>query len=144
MRTSWKKLVHHVGIKYGQEIINELSSKIKVNLITLVHSAEVLLRHATREALVHMGQYKIEASRRAQASMLKEASTAEPSDAEMAMKIATLDNKIAKGDYDLADKIPIYMSESEKTAYENGWRTYKERNSNLGKHKVQVYSLILG
>ena len=45
------------------------------------------------------------------------------SDMEIPIKIAIMDNKITKGDYDLANKIPIDMSESEKTAYGNEWRT---------------------
>ena len=34
-----------------------------------------------------------------------------------------MDNEIAKGDYDIANKIPTGISESEKTAYGNEWRT---------------------
>ena len=60
MRTSWEKLVQNFGTKYGQEIINELNRKVKVNLVTTVHSTEVLVRHATQEALVRTGQSNIE------------------------------------------------------------------------------------
>ena len=63
---------------------------------------------------------------------------------EIPIKIAIMDNKITKGDYDLANKIPIDMSESEKTAYGNEWRTFRERNANLENHRGQAYSLILG
>ena len=63
---------------------------------------------------------------------------------EIPIKIAIMDNRIAKGYYDLANKIPIDMSESEKTAYGNEWRTYRERNSKLENHRGQAYSLILG
>ena len=66
------------------------------------------------------------------------------SDMEIPIKIAIMDNKITKGDYDLANKIPIDMSESEKTAYGNEWRTYREQNANLENHRGQAYSLILG
>ena len=120
-----EKLVQHFSTKYGQDISNELNDKIKVKFVTPVPLTKVLVRHATREVLVSTGELNIQAARRAQAIMLREASTDDPSDAELPTKIAILDNEIAKGDYDIANKIPIYMSESEKTTYGNEWRTYR-------------------
>ena len=55
MITSREKLFQNVVTKYGQDIINLLNSKLKVNLVTPVYSNEVLVRHATQEALVHTG-----------------------------------------------------------------------------------------
>ena len=123
MRTSCEKLVHKVGTKYVQNISNDLNSKSKENLVTPVHLTEVLVRHDTREALVRTDQSKIQAYRRAQESILRAAATAEPSDAEIPTKIVMIENEITKGDYDLSNKIPIDMSESEKTAYGNEWHT---------------------
>ena len=119
MRTSWEKLVQHVGTNYCQDIINDLNRKIKVNLVTPVHSTEVWVRYATLEALVHTVQSNVQAARWAQASMLRAAATADPSDVELQMKIAILDNEIAKGDYDFSNKIPIEMLDSENTSYGN-------------------------
>ena len=44
--------------------------------------------------------------------MLREAATADPSDAELPTKIAIMENEIAKGDYELSNEIPIEMSKS--------------------------------
>ena len=123
MRTSCEKLVHKVGTKYVQNISNELDSKSKENIVTSVHLTEVLVRHDKREALVRTDQSKIQASRRAQESILRAAATAEQLDAEISTKISIMENEITKGDYDLSNKIPIDMSESEKTAYGNEWNT---------------------
>ena len=60
------------------------------------------------------------------------------------MEISILDNEIAKGDYELAKKIPIEMSDSDKTAYRNDWSTYWEQNTHLENNRGQAYSLILG
>ena len=98
----------------------------------------------SREALVRKVQSNFQASCWAQASMIRSEAAAEPSDTELPLKIAILDNYIAKGDYDLANEIPIEMSESEKTAYGNEWLTHREQNANLEKHRDQAYSLILG
>ena len=50
------------------------------------------------------------------------------------MKIAIMDNNIDKGDYYLANKIPIEMLDSNRTAYVNEWQTYQDHNSNLENH----------
>ena len=107
MRTSWGGLVQHVGTKYSQDIRNELNKNIKVNILTPVQSTEVLVRHFKREALVHTGQSIIQASRWAHANILLSAATAGPSYTELPKTIATMDNEITKGDYDIANKIII-------------------------------------
>ena len=70
MRTLWEKLVQHVGTKYGQYIRNELNIKIKVNLVTPVHSTEILASRATQEALVRTDQSIIQESHQEQTKIL--------------------------------------------------------------------------
>ena len=75
--------------------------------------------------------------------MLRAAAKSDSSGVEIKLKISIIDNKISKRDYDLANDIPIEISDSEKTVYSNAWRTYHERNTNLENHSGQAYSLIL-
>jgi hypothetical protein len=60
------------------------------------------------------------------------------------MQLAILDNEIAEGNYKQSSEVPIKMSDSEKTQYNNDWQTYQERNALLMKHRGQAFSLILG
>ena len=60
------------------------------------------------------------------------------------MKLAILENEIAQGDFEQAEDVPVEMTDSEKTQYSNEWRTYRERNAQLLKHRGQSFSLILG
>ena len=60
------------------------------------------------------------------------------------MKLAILDNDIAQGDYEANVEVPIIITDSEKTQSRNEWRTYRERNYQLTKHRGQGLSLILG
>ena len=131
IRKLWEKLFHNFGTNYGQDIINELIIKVKLNLVTPFHLTEVLVRHVTREALFRTVQSNIQVARRAQASMIRAAATAEPSDAYLPMNISVMDNDIAKVYSDLVNDIYIYMLESEKNSYGNEWRAYREHNSNL-------------
>ena len=60
------------------------------------------------------------------------------------MKLAILENQIAQGDFEQNVEVPIEMTDSEKTQYSNEWRTYREWNTQLSKHRGQAFSLILG
>jgi hypothetical protein len=60
------------------------------------------------------------------------------------MQLVILDNEIAEGNYKQNNEVPIKMLDSEKTQYSNDWRTYRERNALLTKHRGQAFSLILG
>ena len=57
--------------------------------------------------------------------MLRAAATSYPSDADLPMRIAMLDNEITKECYDLDKDTPIEMLESDKTEYFYECRTYR-------------------
>jgi hypothetical protein len=58
------------------------------------------------------------------------------------MQLVILDNETAEGNYKQSN-VPIEMSDSEKTQYNNDWRTYQERNVLLAKHRGQAFSLMI-
>jgi hypothetical protein len=76
--------------------------------------------------------------------VILEASATLGADPDAPMQLAILDNEIAEGNYKQNNEVPIEMSDSEKTQYINDWRTYRERNVLLTKHRGQAFSLILG
>jgi hypothetical protein len=59
------------------------------------------------------------------------------------MQLAILDNEIGGGNYKQNNEVPIEMLDSEKMQYSNDWRTYRERNALLTKHRGQAFSLII-
>jgi hypothetical protein len=60
------------------------------------------------------------------------------------MKLALLQNDIAQGNFKAQVDVPIELTDSEKTQRNNEWRTYRERNASLLKHRGQAFLLILG
>jgi hypothetical protein len=143
MRTSWEKLVQYAGTSYGQNISNELQNKVTVILAEPVHSATVMARHATRKLMIRNGQANLQQARLAQQTIL-EAAVDAATDPEAPMKLAILNNAIAEGEFEQNMEVPIDMSDSEKTQYSNEWRSYRERSTQLTKHRGQAFSLILG
>jgi hypothetical protein len=60
------------------------------------------------------------------------------------MKLAILQNKIAQGEFSANIKVPVELTDSEKTKFSNDWRAFREHNTNLIKHRGQAISLIQG
>jgi hypothetical protein len=48
MRTTWEKIVHHVGTIYGHDISNELQNKKTFIITKPEHPQNVLDKHADR------------------------------------------------------------------------------------------------
>jgi hypothetical protein len=118
MCTSWEKLAQYLRTNYGQDISNELQNKITVILVEPVHTDDVLLKHSLRETMIRNGQMNIQR--------------------------ALLKNDIAQGEFSANVEVPIVLNDSQKTQFSNEWRTYRERNANLIKHRGQEFSLIQG
>jgi hypothetical protein len=59
-------------------------------------------------------------------------------------RLAILQNEIAQGEFAASIEVPVVLTESEKTQFSNDWRTFRERNTNLIKHRCQALSLIQG
>jgi hypothetical protein len=143
MRTSWEKLVQYDGTNYGQDINNELQNKVWVVLAEPVHTDNFLARHSVREVMIRNGQLNIQQARQAQDTILKAAVQA-GTDMDAPMRLAILQNEIAQGEFDASIEVPVALTDSGKTQFSNDWRTFRERNTNLIKHRGQAFSLIQG
>jgi hypothetical protein len=65
-------------------------------------------------------------------------------DMDAPMKLLILQNEIAQGEFSANIEVPVELTDSEKTQFSNDWRTFRERNTNLIKHRGQAFSLIQG
>ncbi len=55
-----------------------------------------------------------------------------------------MDDQITKGDIELKDEVKMKLTNNEKTAHSNAWRTHRESSNSLKKSRVKIYSLLLG
>ena len=143
MRTSWEKIVQHVGTNCGSDISNELQNKTPVVTPEPAHTPAVMARHAARETMIRNGQANLQTARRAQRFILQQA-VDDGKDPEAPMKLAVLENDIAQADFEANEDVPIELTESERTQHSSKWRTYRKRNARLQKHRGQAFSLVLG
>ena len=96
------------------------------------------MQHITQEWMIRTGQANIQTARETQKIILDAAVTAGIDDAAL-MKLSILENAISQGEYEENGDVPIRMTESEKTQSSNEWRTYRERNAQLTKHRGQGF-----
>jgi hypothetical protein len=135
--------VQYVGTNYGQYINNKLQNKITVVLIEPVHTNDFLKRHSVREVMIRAGKLNIKRARQAQETILK-ASVLTGIDMDAPMKLAILQNEVAQAEFTSNIEVPVELTDSEKNQFSNDWRTFRERNTNLIKHRVQAFLIIKG
>jgi hypothetical protein len=143
MRTTWEKIVHHVGTIYGHDISNELQNKKIVLIDEPKHTQAVLDKHADKEVRRQTQQLRLEQARLLQKTTLKAAVTA-GTDPEAPMLLAFLDNEIDEATYQATLALPVKLDDMEQTHHNNEWRTYRERTSRLEKQRGQAFSMIRG
>jgi hypothetical protein len=69
-------------------------------------------------------QLNIQQARQAQETILKSAVQA-GTDMDAPMKLAILQNEIAQGEFAANIKVPVLLTDSEKTFSSNDWRTFR-------------------
>jgi hypothetical protein len=107
------------------------------------YTTVTLQRNTALEAVIRAGQLNIQAAQGLRETILQTAVVAAV-DPGAPMELALLQNEIAYGNLELNEPVPIQLTDSEKTQNINAWRTYRERNASLARHRGQTYSLILG
>jgi hypothetical protein len=93
--------------------------------------------------MIHNGQTNIQRDQKAQETIV-EAAVQTGLDMEAPMKLALLQNEISQGEFSANVEVPIVLNASQKTQFSNEWRTYRESNDNLIKHRGEAFSLIQG
>ena len=89
------------------------------------------------------GQANIQTARETQNIILEAAVTA-GIDESAPMKLEILEKAITQGKYETNVDARVVMTDLEKTQSSIEWRTYRERNAQLTKHRGQGFSFILG
>lgn len=141
MRTTWEKIVHHVGTIYGHDISNELQNMKIVVIKEPTYTDEVLAKHAEKEARRITQETRVTRARTTKRTSLLITSLTDPDDA---MKLAILDNEIEEATYLAGLPLPVKLDEEESNHNHNEWRTYRERTSRLAKQRGQAFSMIRG
>jgi hypothetical protein len=140
MRTTQEKITQYIGIKYGEDIANELTNKTTVTIPPPVYSAAILLRHQEWEKHVRKKQVNIKTALDAKLRKLKPLD----SDIQDAVAIAKVKNEIKEVIYQQGQEVPYNITDSERLEYSNKSKTHSHQVVTLEKHCGNVYALIYG
>ena len=70
--------------------------------------------------------------------------TADPTNRGLKKELREIDDDIAKTEIELKDEVEMKLTDDEKTAHSNAWRTHRELTDRLKTCRGKVYSLLLG
>jgi hypothetical protein len=143
MRTTWEKIVHHVGTIYGHDISSELQNRKPVSITEPTYTQQVLDKHAIKETRHRAKQARLHTARSLQLIQLQ-AAVVTATDPEAPMLLALLENDIEEATYQATLPLPIKLEDEESTQHQSEWRTYRERQSRLDKQRGQAFSMIRG
>jgi hypothetical protein len=139
MRTTQEKIGQYVGIKYGEDIANELINKATVTIPPPMYSTAILLRHQEWERHVRRKQINMRTALDAKLAQLQSASGIQD-----AVAIAKVENQAEDIAYHQGQEVPYNLTDSEKLKYKNKSKTHSQCVATLEKHPGNVYALIYG
>ena len=149
MRITMEKIQQFVGIKYGEDIANELKNRSRVVIPQPAYSLATLARHVEYELLVRSKQSTLLTALRAQLATLQATLAAggggvpAPND-DTLLVIARLVNEIADLTFESQQPVPPKLTSEEAALYYNDGKTYSSRVATLDKHRGQAFALIIG
>jgi hypothetical protein len=104
----------------------------------------ILVRHAERvKATREHIQLRLK-SLRAEKTAIKAEIISAPTDRGLLKELHKVNDQIAKCDIELKDEVEMKLTDDEKTAHSNSWRSHCNLSDSLKKGRGKVYSLLLG
>ena len=129
MRTTQEKIGQYVGIKYGEDIANELVNKVTVTIPPPVYTTAILLRHQEWERHVRKKQVNLKTALDRKLAQLRSASGIQD-----AVAIAEVENQVEDIEYHQGQEVPYNLTEPEKLEYGNKSKAHSQRVATLEKH----------
>jgi hypothetical protein len=144
LHTSMEKMAMYIGTKYGNKAAQERTSSKKIVLLEPAYLQAILVRHAERvKATRERIKLRLK-SLRAEKMAIKAKIISAPTNCGLLKKLCEVDDQIAKGDIELKDEVEMKLTDDEKTAHSNVWRSHHKSSDSLKKSRGKIYSLLLG
>ncbi len=83
-------------------------------------------------------------SLRAEKMAIKAKLISAPTNCGLLKELHKVDDQIAKGDIELKDEVEMKLTDNEKTAHSNAWRSHRKSSDSLKTSRWKIYSLLLG
>jgi hypothetical protein len=142
--TSMEKMAMYIGTKYGNKAAQEWTSGKKIVLQEPAYLQAILVRHAERvKATRECIQLRLKSLMAEKTAIVAKLISA-PTNRGLLKELCKVDDQITKGDIKLKDEVEMKLTNDEKTAHSNAWRSHCKSNNCLKKSRGKIYSLLLG
>jgi hypothetical protein len=134
----------YIGTKDGKEAAQEWTSGKKIVLLEPAYLQAILVRDAERvKATRERIQLRLK-SLRAEKTAIEAKIISALTNCGLLKELHEVDDQIAKGVIKLKDEVKMKLTNDEKTAHSNAWRSHCESRDSLKKSRKKIYSLLLG
>jgi len=144
LRTSKEKLALYIGTNYGDDSCQEWVSEKQLVLLEPTYPATVLTRHQARVQAMTDRVTKLIANLEKQLRVTEDGLANTPDDLGLLKNQMEVENKLELAKFELTDVVEVKTTADEAMAFNNAWRTYRERTDRLVRSRGKVYSLVLG
>ncbi len=104
----------------------------------------VLTRHTICAQSVTARVTKMVTSLQKQLDVIEAKLLLMPTDLNLLKSQMEVDNKLELANFELTDVVEVKTTADESMAFNNAWRTYRERTDHLVRSRGKLYSLVLG
>jgi hypothetical protein len=144
MQITQEKIQQYIGVKYGEDIANELKNRTTVVIDPLEYSPAIKARHVEYEALVRQKQSTLMTAMQTQLATMQWQVAAGSPDTELMLMAAKLENEIANLEFESRQDVPYKLTSEEAAPYYNQSKSYSARQDKLVTVRGQVFALIFG
>jgi len=127
LRTSKEKLALYIGTNYGNDACQEWVSEKQLVLLEPTYPATVLTRHQARVQAVTDRVTKLIANLEKQLRIIEDGLVNTPDDLGLLKNQMEVENKLELAKFELTDVVEVKTTADEAMAFNNAWRTYRER-----------------
>jgi hypothetical protein len=138
LHTSMEKLATYIGTKYSNKAAQEWTSGKKIVLQEPAYLQAILVRYAERVKATREHIQSRLKSLRAEKMAIKAEIISAPTDCSLLKELHKVDDQIAKGDIELKDEVKMKLTNNEKTAHSNMWRSHRESSDSLKKSRGKI------
>ena len=144
LRTSKEKLALYIGTNYGDDACQEWITEKQLVLLEPTYPPAVLARQAIRTTAITARVTRMITNLENQLRVIEAELITNPTDLNLMKNQMEIENKLELSRFELTDVVEVKTTADEAMAFNNSWRTYRERTDRLTRSRGKVYSLVLG
>ena len=136
-----RQIVKHITKIYRQEISNEIHNRIAVIIVKPVYDQDLLDKQVIKEGQREANFKKIQDARIHKEVILQVALINDP---DLDITLSELQNEMAEEHAKYEEPLEIVLFGYNKAEHEGKWKTYRDKQSILEKHRGQTFLIIPG